>query len=240
MQNIKAIFFDIDDTLYSTYHFARAARLSSVQGMIDVGLNMDVDECFKEYMETIDEFGSNYGSHIDKMLKRIPRERYEGVNPAVIIAAGVVSYHKTKAKGLVPYDDVVEVFKILHRHKVKIGIITEGWQIKQAEKLVRLGLLDYIDSHLIFITDQIGIGKKNPKLYLRAAQESGFAPSECVQVGDNPLKDIDPANKAGFITVFCRRSGKHKDKDGETLPDYTITNMWELFSILRDEFGFEF
>lgn len=233
---MKAIFFDIDDTLYSTSEFARRARLNCVQAMINAGLKMTVDECFKEYLETIDEFGSNFGQHIDKMLLRIPEERYEGINPAVIVAAGIVAYHKTKARGLIPYEDVVEAFERLYKSRMTIGIITDGLSIKQAEKLVRLNLLKYIDPEAIFITDQIGIGKTNPKLYQRACVKMRLSPSLCAQVGDNPLKDIDPPKRVGFTTFLCRRGGKYADVKGQTRPDYIISNMLELLEILKKDF----
>ncbi|MBN2384989.1 HAD-IA family hydrolase [bacterium] len=239
MTPLQAIFFDIDDTLYSTSEFARQARLNSVQAMIAAGLKMSPDDCYKEYLETIEEFGSNFSSHIDKMLLRIPSERYDGVNPAVIVAAGVVAYHRTKALGLLPYPDVTEVFKLLAKTELIVGITTEGLQIKQAEKLVRLGLLEYIDPRAIFITDQIGIGKTNPKFYQRACVTLKLSPKHCAQVGDNPLKDIDPPKKAGLLTFLCRRSGKYLTTQGQTQPDHIVNTMWDVLEILRTTYNIE-
>jgi len=239
MKKLKAIFFDIDDTLYSTSEFARQARLNCIQAMVRAGLRMSVDECYKEYLETIEEFGSNFGNHIDKMMLRVSAERYDGVNPAIIIAAGVVAYHKTKARGLVPYEDVVDVLEILAKSGMLIGIITDGLQIKQAEKLVRLDLLKYINPGAIFITDQIGIGKTNPKLFQRACVTLKISPDKCAQVGDNPFKDIDPPKAAGMVTFLSRRGGKYFTVEGRTTPDHVINNLWELLEILRSTYSFD-
>lgn len=233
---LKAIFFDIDDTFYSTSEFAKMARLNSVYAMIEAGLNMSVTECFDELREVIEEFGSNFSNHYDRLLLRIPRERYKNVNPVVIIAAGIVAYHETKYRNLKPYEDVVEVLRILSSTDLTLGVITAGLMIKQAEKLVRLKVLKYLTSNAIFITDQIGISKPNIKLYKTACSSLNFKPEECMYVGDNPTTDIDPPNRLGMISVLNRRSGKYLDIQGKTKPHFVIHDMWELLDLLKREF----
>jgi len=237
MKELKAVFFDIDDTLFSTFEFSKAARLNSVYAMIRAGLKCNVNQCIQELKEVIDEFGSNYENHYDRLLLRLPQESYKGINPAVIVAAGVVAYHQTKNSSLKPYDDVVEILRILSNTELILGIITAGLKIKQAEKLVRLDLLRFLDPRAIFITDQIGIGKPNVKLYKNACEILELDPKTCMYVGDNPISDIDPPNKLGMITVLNRRSGKYLTIEGKTHPQYTITDMWDLLKIIKEDFG---
>ncbi len=236
---LKAIFFDIDDTLFSTSVFAEAARRNSVAAMIKAGLRMELEECFLELTEIIEELGTNYEHHYDKLLGRIPKEYYAGVNPAMIVAAGMVAYHDTKFKKLKPYPDVVEAFSILFQTEVTLGIITAGVQIKQAEKLIRLNILEYLNPMSIFITDQLGIGKQNIKLYQYACKSLDLPPESCMYVGDNPIYDVDVPNRLGMISVLNRRSGKYMDADGKTDPKYTIHDMWELLEILRRDYQLE-
>lgn len=213
------------------------ARLNSVYAMLEAGLQMSVRECIEELREVIEEFGSNFGHHYDRLLLRIPKEKYGDVNPAVIVAAGVVAYHETKYKNLKPYEDVLEVLRILSSTDLILGVITAGLMHKQAEKLVRLKILDYLTSNAIFITDQIGIGKPNVKLYKNAYKRLGLKAEECMYVGDNPVSDIDPTNRLGMVTVLNRRGGKYMETKGESEPDYIIHDMWELLDILKKKFG---
>ncbi|MEY2981237.1 MAG: hypothetical protein RL562_1464, partial [Planctomycetota bacterium] len=69
---LDAIFFDIDDTLFSTSVFADKARRAAVDAMIGAGLRSTRDECFRELCEVVNEFSSNYGSHFDKVIGRLP------------------------------------------------------------------------------------------------------------------------------------------------------------------------
>lgn len=238
MAEMRAIFFDIDDTLYSTSEFSQMARENSVDALIHAGVNMPREALLKELSEVIAEFSSNYQEHYDKLLLRIPQETYKDINPAVLIASAVVAYHETKFRHLRPYEDALEAFKLLHsKTNLILGIITAGLVVKQAEKLVRLNLLQYIQNDAIFISDQIGVSKPNIKLFLRALTDLRLKPNEAMYIGDNPVNDIDPANTIGMITVRNRRTGKYTGLEGKTRPNYEIHNFYDLLDILARDFN---
>ncbi|MCZ6601798.1 MAG: TIGR02253 family HAD-type hydrolase [Planctomycetota bacterium] len=229
---LKAIFFDIDDTLFSTSEFARRARRNSLEAMIQTGLRIDLDDLEAELTEIIAEFSSNYDQHFDKLLLRIPRKHYRGVNPAIIVAAGVVAYHQTKFMELKPYDDVPKVLERLSQvSELVLGVITHGLAVKQSEKLIRLGIYGFLDANAIFISEQIGISKPNPKLYQRALSDLNLKPAEAMYIGDRPTHDIDPPNGIGMITVRNRRGG-YRDEVGVTEPDFEIDSFDQLEEIV--------
>jgi putative hydrolase of the HAD superfamily len=236
---LKAIFFDIDDTLYSTYEFSEMARENAIRAMISAGLRMSKEELRQELDEIVHEFSSNYEYHFDKLLMRIPRRFYKGINPAVLIAAGVVAYHDTKFRHLNAYEDALEVLKLLYNSDLILGIITAGITIKQSEKLIRLKVMPYLTPSAIFISDQIGISKPNVKLYQRACSDLNIRPSESMYIGDNPMHDIDPPNQIGMVTVRNFRSSRYLDQQSQTEPDYEIHNFWDLLDILREDFHLE-
>ena len=229
---LKAIFFDIDDTLFSTSEFARRARRNSLQAMIGAGLTMDLGALEAELEEIIAEFSSNYDQHFDKLLLRIPRKHYRGVNPAIIVAAGVVAYHQTKFLELKPYNDVPEVLERLSKiQDLTLGVITHGLAVKQSEKLIRLGVHSYLQPNAIFISEQIGISKPNPKLYQRALSDLNLKPAEAMYIGDRPRHDIDAPNRVGMITVRNLR-GERNHEPGETIPDFEIDSFKQLEEIV--------
>lgn len=235
-KRLKAVFFDIDDTLFSTTEFAEKARRESIAQMIRLGLEVSEKDALYELKEVISEFSSNYQQHFDKLLLRFPPSAYEKVNPAILVAAGVVGYHQTKFRELKPYEDVVEVLEILSRSDLILGIISAGLAIKQAEKLVRLDLYRFLDPRAIFISDQIGISKPNVKLYQKACSHLDLDPSTVMYIGDNPAADIDPTNQLGMITVRNRRATQHGFAEGKTKPDYEIQDFHDLLAILKRDF----
>lgn len=235
-RRLRAIFFDIDDTLFSTTVFAEKARRAAIDAMIAHGLQGDRDALMRELAEVIAEFTSNYEHHLDKLLLRLPAEALAGRNPAILVAAGVVAYHETKSQELRVYDDVYEVMRELGKSGLILGIVSAGLTVKQAEKIVRLKITEFLDPRAIFISDQIGIGKPNPKLYKKACDAVGVDPREAMYVGDNPRADVEPAKKLGMVSVWMRRSGRHALEPHMPQPDYQIRNFHELRDVLVRDF----
>ena len=208
--------------------------------MIEAGLSLDREDVEEELTEVISEFSSNYEHHFDRLLMRLPKRHFKGVNPALIVAAGVMAYHETKARRLAPHEDAIEVLRALSsKTDLVLGIITEGLEVKQAEKLVRMRVNQFLSPGAIFISNQIGISKPNPKLYQRACSDLNLKPSESMYVGDNPLHDIDPPNRIGMITVRMRRGGKYYHAESKTKPAREVQNFWDLLDYLKQEFHVE-
>ncbi len=236
---LDALFFDIDDTLFSTSVFADKARRGAIDAMINAGLRTTRAECIKELDEVLAEFSSNYGGHFDKVIHRLPAEASKGLNPAILVAAGVVAYHETKWKELKVYDDAYEVLQWLSTTDIVRGIISLGWTVKQAEKVIRLKIYEFLTPSAIYFTDQVGINKPNPKLYQRVIDDLGLEANRVMYVGDNPRNDIDPCNEIGIITVRNRRSGRYAKSEGTSNADYEIRDFYELRKILESDFGID-
>ncbi len=237
MTRLCAVLFDIDDTLFSTTQFARVARRNAVRAMCRAGLDVPEDEALRELEEVISEFSSNYDHHFDQLLRRLRPPSMSDRNPALIVAAGVAAYHDTKFRQLEPFPDVYTLFQALEGAGVRVGILTHGWTTKQAEKIVRLGLLDFVHPKAVFISDQIGIAKPNPKLYAQALTDLALAPEEVMYVGDSPTHDIAPPQALGMVAVWSKRAAKRGLEGTGITPDHTVENFEELRTILRETYG---
>ncbi|MDR3212256.1 MAG: HAD-IA family hydrolase [Planctomycetota bacterium] len=233
---LRALFFDIDDTLYSSTDFAAKARQQAVQAMVRTGLRVDPEFLLAELLEVVREFGSNDSHHLDKLIKRLPPETVpEGAAP-FIIQAGVMAYHQCKFRDFEPFADAHEVLRLLNEKKLLLGVISAGLPAKQIEKLLRLNILQLVECRHIFITEDVGIAKTNPKIYVRACQAIGAAPDECGYVGDNPLVDIDIPSRLGMRTFFSRRGGKYEKIYGDVQADHVIHNFWDLLEVIDNEY----
>ncbi len=231
---LRAVFFDIDDTLYSSTRFAWRAREQAVDAMIRAGLRADAERVMTELQEVVAEFGSNDDRHYNRLLQRLGPDASGGANPALIVMAGVIAYHETKWRELTITDEARRLMQDLVAAGIRLGVITAGLTMKQAEKVLRLGLEQFLDPGLVFITDQEGIAKTNPKLYRRAVARAGLEPSQAMHVGDHPLHDVDTAKRAGMIAVLHHGSGKYAHLGGGADPDHRIEDLEQLRPILAD------
>lgn len=238
---LDIVLFDVDDTLYSTTAFALKARRRAVKAMISSGLDVDEESAVRELGEVVAEFRSNYQHHFDRLLDRLGRDSLHDRNPAVVIAAGVVAYHRTKESEMEVLPDARALLDALRSAGFRTGVVSDGLQVKQAEKLIRLDVLQYLDPTAIFFSDQVGVSKPNPKIFAKACEAIRVEPSRALYVGDRVTHDIVPAAKAGLRTVLYRGAGgkyASQDPGGQVGPaDHDVTDLRHLIPALRETYG---
>jgi putative hydrolase of the HAD superfamily len=225
---IKGVIFDLDDTLYDTTLQVSLARRNAVKAMIAAGLDATEDEAEEALGKVVSEKGSNYQCHYDEMLSRMGAVP----NPKVV-AAGIVAYHETKRMHLTPYPDTMPTLLSLRDNGYRLAVVTDGLNVKQWEKLIRLGLSDLF--HTVVIAGQDIQPKPSPQPFIAAANQFNLRPEECIVVGDRPDKDIAGAKRAGMASVQLVR-GEHaprKPSGKDEEPDYIIGSLPELKALLK-------
>ena len=106
----------------------------------------------------------------------------------------------------------------------QLGAITNG-----NADIYKLGLNDCFS--FSFSAEQVGVPKPAPDLFYAALAYTGCEPSQMIYVGDDPIKDVDAANKVGLHTIWMRSKGK--STEGETNPDVTIDDIRALPEAIR-------
>lgn len=200
-------YFDIDDTLFPSTEFSKLARKNAIRAMISMGLNYSEKFLMQKLNEIIKERGSNYPKHFDELCKVLKIKK-----PNKFIAAAVAAYHDTKSS-ILPYPEVPYVLKTLIEEGHELFVVSEGLEKKQWDKLIRLGLTYFFKD--VYVTRE-----KTTKFYSKLKRG--------VVIGDNPLKDIEYAKKAGHITVRVKRGKRVKMKSNA---DYTITDLRQLIKM---------
>lgn len=224
---LKAVFFDLDDTLYDTSLQVKSARENAVKAMVSAGLNATEEKALAALQNIVRKYGSNYPHHFNEILKV-----FKTKDPK-IIAAGVVAYHETKTAYLVPYADTVPTLLSLRDGGYRLGVITDGVPVKQWEKLIRLGLKDMF--HAVVVADRKEYQKPSPVPFQKAARNLMLRTDECMMVGNRLDKDIEGANRAGMKTVLLIKGSRlaQRPKNKRQEPDYIIPDLRSIQHILR-------
>lgn len=84
----------------------------------------------------------------------------------------------------------------------------------------------------IVVSGSFGRGKPDVSLFQYALNLLGVTNKEAVMVGDKLTTDILGANNTGIASVWINRS--NKQRDDEIVPNYEIASLTELFTILNE------
>ncbi len=226
---MKAVIFDIDNTLYDL----RSAHDRTVQ-LIMHALSPLFDGI--EYPRVRDAFAeaNRECSNMNEPLEVFRSRRSvlflrslgldEGHADAV---TRLYIAHRTKMKAPVPgARETVEELSPLYQ----LGVITNGIPEIQRDKLRAIE----VDGHLncVVISEETGVEKPDPSIFIKAASMLGVALQECLYVGDDFEIDVVGAKRSGMQACWFNPSGSERPP-GEIAPDAEIRELSELAQLLQ-------
>ncbi len=222
---IKAIIFDLDNTLVDFMRMKEASVRLAAEAMVDAGLSMSVDEVYQGIFRVYDKYGIEFQNVFDKFL-----EETFGYIDYRILAAGIVAYRKAKEANLVLYPHVRYTLMELLKLGLNLAVVSDAPRLQAWTRLAQVGLLDFFKVVVTF--DDTGERKPSPAPFKFALDKLGTTPSETIMVGDWAERDITGAAKLGMITVFA----KYGDTFGtvNSGANYDIDDIIELIKIVRE------
>lgn len=225
---IKAIIFDLDNTLVDFMLLKRAAIDAAILAMIDAGWNMSFDET-KEFINKIYEAeGIEYQQVFDKMLKDVL-----GKVDYKIISAGIVAYRKAREAALKPYPRVLPTLIELVKMGIRLAVVSDA---PSKEAWLRLSYINFHHLFDVVITyDETRERKPSPVPFNMALEQLGLRADECLMIGDWAERDMVGAKAVGMKTVFARYGDTFNTVNPES--DYDINSISELIGIVKKENG---
>jgi putative hydrolase of the HAD superfamily len=187
---IRAVLFDLDDTLYDQRAWLAEAWQAVAGAVAAFGLAPgDLAAALAE----IAAEGSDRGRIIDRALERVGAA-------GVPLEPLVQAFRSHGPERLAAYPGVPAALAQL-RARCPIGLVTDGDPGIQRAKLRALGLCDAFD--VVVLSDELGRGyrKPNPAPFRAALFALGVAPQETLFVGDRPDKDVAGAAAAGMACI---------------------------------------
>lgn len=208
MHQLRAVCFDLDDTLFD---HRGAARTGVRRFLGDLGV--DVDEAvLAEWFRAEDEQYERWRTgEIDFAEQR--RERLRIVLPPLGVAlpadeAGLDAlfddYLAAYRDAWCVFPDVAPLLRSLRERGYRIGLLTNGSEAQQLDKLARTGLDEAFDA--VCVSERIGVQKPDPRAFTILAERLGVDPAACLFVGDDPERDVAGARRAGMRAVLVDRA----------------------------------
>jgi putative hydrolase of the HAD superfamily len=133
----------------------------------------------------------------------------------------------------VPREDVKSTMLELHKRGYILGIIANTiTETEIPDWMEADGLTKYFKA--VVLSSKVAVRKPNPEIYWEAARRVGVEPAKCAYVGDNPVRDVEGTQAAGFGMMILINEPATLAKEppkGIVKPDYSINTMSDLLSI---------
>jgi len=223
---IKAIIFDLDNTLMDFMKVKRVAIETAVEAMIDAGLKMPKEEMVEKIYKAYGEEGIEDQHIFDKVL-----EREFGHIDYRILASGIIGYRRAKEGTMSLYPHVHLTLTTLTKMGIKMIIVTDAPKLPVWMRISALGLQHYFEHILTY--EDTGAKKPSPKPFQMALDILKVKPDESLMVGDWAERDVVGAKQLGMKTAFARYGDTFETKDSGA--DYELNDILELVDIVMRE-----
>mgnify|MGYP003681883291 CR=1 FL=1 len=194
---IKAVVFDVDNTLVDFLKMKYAAVDAAIEAMIDAGLSINANKARERIFRIYDEKGIEFQQVFDEFLAGVlDRIDYR------ILANGILAYRRGREGVLVAYPHVNMALMKLVRMGLKLGVVSDAPKLQAWMRLCSLGIDNFFDAVVTF--DDTMKRKPAPEPFEKALEMLEVEAKEAVMVGDWAERDITGAKEIGMYTVFAR------------------------------------
>lgn len=220
---IKAIIFDLDNTLVDFMAMKEAAIEAAVLAMIDAGLKTEKETAKKKIYEIYEEEGIEDQKVFDKFLtKELGKIDYR------IHAAGIIGYRRAREAALVLYPHVQLALMELIKRGLKLAVVSDAPRLQAWLRLAQLNLHHIVDVVITF--EDTNRKKPAPEPFKMALQQLHVKAEEAIMLGDWAERDIVGAKLLGIKTIFARYGDRFGTKNSGA--DYEIEDIVQILDIV--------
>jgi len=220
---IRAVVFDLDNTLVDFMAMKRLAIEAATHSMIDAGLRLPVEEIRNRIDAIYKERGIEFQNVFDQLL-------YDVFNKVdyKILSSGIIAYRRAREAALVPYPHVTMTLTGLLKRGLALGVVSDAPAREAWLRLSSLNFHHLFDAVITF--DDSGERKPSPVPFRKILERLNVEPRQALMVGDWAERDVVGASQVGMKTVFAR----YGDTFGtvHSGADFEIDDIQELLAII--------
>jgi HAD superfamily hydrolase (TIGR02253 family) len=223
---IKAVIFDLDNTLVDFMAMKRQAIDAAIHAMRDAGFGLSAEEIRRRIDAIYKQRGIEFQSVFDELLyNEFSKIDYK------ILSAGVIAYRRAREAALVPYPHVTMTLIELSKMHLKLAVVSDAPAKEAWLRLCYLNLHHIFDVVVTF--DDTGERKPNPGPFRKALDRLRVEPAEALMIGDWAERDVVGAAQVGMKTIFAR----YGDTFGTLVSnaDYDVDDVSHVIQIVKKE-----
>ncbi len=211
---IRAVLFDLDDTLVDQGAAAHAAVVpwAREHGLIgtDTELRRRWEHIsaphFKAWQRRLVTFQEQRRARVRDFLPHLDLVSDDDAD------AHFADYLRAYEANWHPFDDAAPTLFALRRRGLGCSVLTNGETEQQGRKLQVTGLSGLVDT--VICSSTLPAGKPDSRAFQGALDLLGLAPAEVLMVGDSLENDVRGAQAVGMSAILLDRSGAYLNHPG--------------------------
>jgi putative hydrolase of the HAD superfamily len=215
--DVRAIVFDLDDTLYPYRQFVSSGFRAVAQSLED---RHGVPAALALRTLRRASTGRDRGRELQRLCETFALE-------SSLVPSLVALMHAHMPTLQLP-TRAARVLRTL-RPGWRLGVLTNGSPSIQARKVDALNLTPLVDAVVFAAACGSGEGKPSPDAFAAVLARLGASPEQAVFVGNDPVTDMAGAARAGMKTIYVSRS---RDV-GAMVCDAVATSLREVPALAR-------
>jgi len=228
---LKAVLFDLDDTLFDRDKSQIEIIRTIVNKYKDLFKGIEEEKIIKTFLESdriaTKEFED--GGNIDEVRVMRSERFFEMLGLSTELANEMTTIYLNLYPTLnIPVENAELVLKNLEE-KFQLGIVSNGSLEIQNSKLETLNIKHYFEC--IILSEEVGFRKPDPRIFWVATNSLSVDSNECLYIGDLIEVDVLGAKNAGMLSCWFNRR-EAQIAESNVRPDYEIKNLRELLDIL--------
>ncbi len=189
---MKAVFFDLDETLLDRFEALKKFAFWQVNKMLSNEVS-NIEE-FVERFIALDAKGSTWKDKVYETL--VSEYSISEITPDQLLNDYVINFSNFCQER--PFAS--EAVKKISEMGKKLALVSNGRSPFQENNFDALAFSHLFDE--VVISGAIGFSKPDKNIFNITCNRLGIIPSEVAFIGDNPINDIEGANELGMYTIF--------------------------------------
>jgi len=197
LPTVRAIVFDLDNTLMDFMKMKDLGVQGAVGAMLDAGLPMSAEEAQRKIYEIYKLEGIEYQKVFDEFL----HTELGNIDPK-LLAAAIIGYRRTRESALVVYPHTQTTLIELSKRGLRLAVVSDAPRLQAWLRLTYLQLQHLFDA--VVAWEDTGRRKPAPEPFQRALELLEVPAAEALMVGDWAERDVVGAKRLGMLTAFAR------------------------------------
>ena len=231
-RTIKAVFFDLDNTLFDHSQAEQLTLLELLAEMPEINNSVDTDAFLATYVRVNTALWRDMAEgRLDVPTLKIQRLQQTFAAhdlPDVDYRSLSEKYLDIYSSKKVTVPGTYEILDYL-KSRYPLGVLSNGFTETQRSKLRRLDLQDYFEYQLF--SEEVGAMKPAREIFDAALTLCGYKPDEVVYIGDAYESDIVGAKQAGWHAIHFTSPEKQITNGLADYQIYDLRELQELFPV---------